>query len=145
MFSVVAAESSIQLICQPPPSAMAVLCERQLLMRVFSNIIGNAIKFTPSEGSVSIAAKSEDGQIRFSVRDTGPGVPAEDLPHLFDRYWQQKESDRRGSGLGLYIAKGIVEAHGGRISAESRPGEGTTIEFTLPEYAGGEAWASPVP
>jgi signal transduction histidine kinase len=73
----------------------------------------------------------------FAVADTGPGIPADALEHLFDRYWQARRSDRRGVGLGLAIAKGIVEAHGGRISVHSRPGEGSTFCVSLPVHTAG--------
>lgn len=136
MFSNAATEKSLRLVHCTPSSSFAVLCERNLILRVFSNLIGNAIKFTPNDGSVSVEAERIAGEIQFSVKDTGPGIPADHLPHVFDRYWQQKDSDRRGSGLGLYIAKGIVEAHGGRIWVESTLEKGTTFHFTLPVSQG---------
>jgi signal transduction histidine kinase len=133
MFSIAAAEKSIGL-SRHTRSPVTVLCERDLLLRVFSNLIGNAIKFTPTGGAISVSAETLSGQVHFSVKDSGPGIPADHLAHIFDRYWQQKDSDRRGSGLGLYIAKGIVEAHGGRIWAESKLGEGSTMHFALPAH-----------
>lgn len=132
MLGPLAADKSIQLRSQGPPSSLAVLCERDLILRVLSNLVGNAIKFSPSSGSVFVAARERTGQVEFFVKDSGPGIPQEHLPHIFDRYWQQKDNDRRGSGLGLYIAKGIVEAHGGRIWIETAPRQGTAIHFTLP-------------
>ncbi|HVZ76917.1 MAG TPA: PAS domain-containing sensor histidine kinase [Gemmatimonadaceae bacterium] len=99
--------------------------------QVLSNVVGNAIKFTPTSGRVSIAAVPRESDVLVSVVDTGPGIPPEDLPHVFDRYWQ---SSRRfgGAGLGLPIAKAIVEAHGGTIWAENASGGGALICFTLP-------------
>jgi len=132
MLGPIAADKSIQLRPQLPPSPLAVLCERDLILRVLSNLVSNAIKFSPSGASVFVVAKERGGQVQFSVKDSGPGIPDEHLPHIFDRYWQQKDNDRRGSGLGLYIAKGIVEAHGGRIWIETAPRQGTAIHFTLP-------------
>jgi signal transduction histidine kinase len=132
LFRLLAGEKSIQLLSQVPSSIHAVVCERDLVLRVFSNLIGNAIKFSPEGTPIVVAAKPVPGEVQFSVSDSGPGIPAGHLPHVFDRYWQEKGGDRRGSGLGLYIAKGIVEAHGGRIWLESAPGRGTTIFFTLP-------------
>ncbi|MFL5427877.1 MAG: ATP-binding protein [Myxococcales bacterium] len=132
MLGPIAADKSSELRSQGPPSPVAVLCERDLILRVLSNLVGNAIKFSPSGGSVFVVAKERTGQVQFSVKDSGPGIPDEHLPHIFDRYWQQKDNDRRGSGLGLYIAKGIVEAHGGRIWIETAPGQGTAIHFSLP-------------
>jgi signal transduction histidine kinase len=129
---VIAADKGIRLVAARPPAAGFVSCERSLILRVLSNLIGNAIKFSSDGSSVSIGAEPRTEEVRFSVADTGPGIPAEHLAHAFDRYWQQEGSDRRGSGLGLYIAKGIVDAHGGRIWIESTLGRGTTVNFTLP-------------
>jgi signal transduction histidine kinase len=102
--------------------------------QVVSNLVGNAIKFTPRGGTIVLRASIDDGVVRASVQDTGIGIPAESLPHLFDRFWRGRE-DRRGSGLGLTISKGIVEAHGGRIWVESQVGQGTTVTFELPAKA----------
>ena len=99
--------------------------------QVVSNLVGNAIKFTPRGGEIVLHAALVDERVRVAVRDTGVGIPATSLPHLFDRFWRGRE-DRRGSGLGLTISKGIVEAHGGRIWIESAPGEGTVVTFELP-------------
>jgi signal transduction histidine kinase len=138
MLRVIAADKNIRLVVAPSQDAGLVSCERNLILRVLANLIGNAIKFSSGGSSVSIGAQPEAGHVLFSVADTGPGIPVEHVAHAFERYWQQKGSDRRGSGLGLYIAKGIVEAHGGRIWIESTPGRGTTVRFTLP-IAGAEA------
>jgi signal transduction histidine kinase len=102
------------------------------LMQVFENLIGNAIKFTPAGGRIAVGAAPEDGEVRFWVRDTGGGIAAEDLPHLFDRFWQANKARQHGAGLGLPIVKGIVDAHHGRIWVKSKPGEGTTFSFTIP-------------
>jgi PAS domain S-box-containing protein len=127
-----AAEKGLTLRCTVAgPLPPAPLDSAQLL-RVLSNLAGNAIKFTPAGGTVTVRAELADEMIRFSVSDTGPGIPAEQLPHVFDRYWQGRTGDRRGAGLGLAIAKGIVEAHGGRLSVESAAGRGTTFTFTVP-------------
>jgi signal transduction histidine kinase len=110
-----------------------VLADRDRLLQVFSNLIGNALKFTPEGGRVRIRAESEgEGLVRFSVADTGPGIPAESIPHLFEPFWQARERATLGTGLGLSIARGIVEAHGGRISVASTAGEGSTFVFTVP-------------
>lgn len=115
----------------------AVLADRDRLLQVFSNLVGNGLKFTPEGGRVRIRAEpGAEGMVRFSVDDTGPGIPAESLPHLFELFWQAR--DRRaslGTGLGLSIARGIVESHGGSISVESTPGEGSTFTFTVPVAA----------
>jgi signal transduction histidine kinase len=99
---------------------------------VLTNLVANALRYTPRGGAVTLAARPEPGddRVRLSVHDTGSGIPAEVLPHVFDRFWKSPES--RGSGLGLAIAKNLVGAHGGEIGAESEPGRGTTISLTLP-------------
>ena len=109
-----------------------VLSDRDRILQVFANLIGNAIKFTPKGGEITIRAESAGTQMRFGVCDTGPGIPPEHLPHVFDRYWQAKSTAKLGTGLGLSIAKGIVEAHGGQIWVESEPGKGASFIFTLP-------------
>jgi light-regulated signal transduction histidine kinase (bacteriophytochrome) len=98
--------------------------------RVLSNLLGNAIKFTPEGGTITVRAERHDGELIVAVSDTGPGIPADELPHLFERYWQARPARHLGTGLGLYIAKGIVEAHGGRIWAESPAG--ARLIFALP-------------
>jgi signal transduction histidine kinase len=99
--------------------------------QVFSNLIGNAIKFTPAGGTISLRADAADGKVWFSVTDTGPGMTAEQVENVFKSFWQAKKTDSRGIGLGLTIAKGIVEAHGGTIGVNSEVGVGTTFWFGL--------------
>jgi PAS domain S-box-containing protein len=113
-----------------------VIADAARVQQVLSNLVGNAVKFTPRAGTITVCAERIDGEVRFSVIDTGPGIPAEQLPHIFGRFWQAKTSDRRGIGLGLAIAKGIVEAHNGRIWVESSVGLGSTFYFTLPTANG---------
>jgi len=100
--------------------------------QVLANLLGNAIKFTPDGGVIRVSAYPQESGVVVSVVDTGPGIPPENLPRIFDRFWQGREAWRAGSGLGLSIAKGIVEAHGGRIWAESQPGKGSSFFFTVP-------------
>jgi PAS domain S-box-containing protein len=109
-----------------------VLADRDRVLQVFANLLGNAARFTPSDGEIRIGAELKDGAVEFRVRDTGTGIPPEDLRHIFDRFWQARRSGRRGIGLGLAIVKGIVEAHGGRVRVDSEPGTGSTFYFTLP-------------
>jgi signal transduction histidine kinase len=109
-----------------------VLADRERIVQVLSNLVGNALKFTPRGGTVGIRAEPKGHDVCFSVRDSGIGVPAEHLPHLFDRFWQARQHRRAGAGLGLYIVKGIVEAHGGTITVDSAPQAGTTFSFTVP-------------
>jgi signal transduction histidine kinase len=108
-----------------------VLADGARLQQVFANLLGNALKFTPPGGTITLRAKTTADVATFSVTDTGPGIAAADLPYLFERLWQAKSTAKLGTGLGLFIVKGIVESHGGRVWAESVVGEGTTFSFTL--------------
>ncbi|WP_339438141.1 ATP-binding protein [Pseudomonas sp. EA_15y_Pfl1_P104] len=114
-------------------SGLLINGDPERLFQVLSNLIGNAIKFTPRQGNIGISAMSTDDAIVFSVRDSGEGIAPEHLPHVFDRYWTQAENNPTGSGLGLYITQGIVQAHGGRIVAESELGRGSEFRFTVPK------------
>jgi light-regulated signal transduction histidine kinase (bacteriophytochrome) len=114
----------------------AVRCDRDRILQVLSNIVGNAVKFTPNGGLVTMSAEVTPREIRFVVSDSGSGIPAEHLEFVFDRFWQARRTERLGTGLGLAIAKGIVEAHGGRIWAESKLGNGSIFRFTLPAAVG---------
>jgi signal transduction histidine kinase len=112
---------------------LSALCDRERVVQVLSNLIGNAIKFAPLGSLVRIAAQPWGDMVRISVADAGPGIAPELLPRIFDRYWHTRSSDNRhGAGLGLYIAKGIVEGHGGRIWVDSMLRHGSTFHFTLP-------------
>jgi signal transduction histidine kinase len=102
------------------------------LLQILENLVGNAIKFTGAGGVIRIGAARRDADVLFWVSDTGAGIADANLPHVFDRFWQVSKGGRRGAGLGLPIAKGLVEAHGGRIWVESTLGRGTTFSFTLP-------------
>ena len=127
-----AAAKRISLVTMLPPALPPVAADRERVLQVFSNLGGNALKFTPEDGRVEIRATGRDTVVEFAVRDTGPGITSEELPHVFDRFWQRSKAGRAGVGLGLAIAQGIVEAHGGRISVESNPGGGSSFMFTLP-------------
>jgi PAS domain S-box-containing protein len=108
--------------------------DRNRLLRVFDNLIGNALKFTKEGGHITVAATASDHEVVFSVADTGAGIPPESLPHVFDRFWQAAgRASRLGAGLGLPITRGIVEAHNGRIWVKSTVGGGSTFYFTIPE------------
>jgi len=115
-----------------PLSLPEVVVDAHRIGQVVSNLIGNAIKFTPQEGAIRVSACQRDHQIVVSVTDTGPGIPQEHLQKIFDRFWQAPGTKYKGSGLGLSIAKGIVQAHGGAIWAESQSGKGSSFFFTLP-------------
>jgi PAS domain S-box-containing protein len=122
---------AIALSLTAPDELPEVWTDRERVLQVFENLIANAIKFTPPGGRVELGGKHDDGQVQFWVSDTGVGISAENLPHLFDRFWQVNRGDRRGAGLGLAIVKGIVASLGGRVWVESRPGAGSTFHFTL--------------
>ncbi|MFT3766394.1 MAG: GAF domain-containing protein [Minicystis sp.] len=128
---------ALGLTAHVPEGLPPVVCDRDRILQVLSNLIGNALKFT-KKGEVRVSARAADGEVVFAVTDTGPGIREEELPHVFDRFWQARETAHKGSGLGLFIVKGIVEAHRGRVWAESRVGTGTTFFFALP-VAGGRA------
>ena len=127
-----AASSSIDVALDTSDEHPPVMADPHRVHQVFSNLIGNAVKFTPRGGRVVIRCNPVQGAMQFEVRDTGPGIAAEHLPHIFGQFWQANRRDHRGIGLGLAIAKGIVEAHGGKIWVESEPGEGSSFFFTLP-------------
>jgi signal transduction histidine kinase len=132
MLRSVASASALELVLDAPNDLPRVTADAHRVQQVLSNLIGNAIKFTPKGGRITVSAVSEDREVRVEVCDTGAGIPADQLPHIFGQFWQATRGDRRGIGLGLAIAKGIVEAHAGRIWVESSEGEGSSFFFTLP-------------
>ena len=132
MYAGLAAEREVALWVDSPPEVPDVRADRARLLQVLSNLVGNALKFTPAGGEVHVGAEAAGEAVRFWVSDTGRGIDPEHLPHLFERFWQARRGDRQGLGLGLSIAKAIVDAHGGRIWAESTSGAGSTFSFTLP-------------
>lgn len=133
IFRAQAAVASVSIDYEADEPLPPVYADRHRVMQVMSNLIGNSMKFTPPGGRIEVRAKQlEDQEVLFSIGDTGPGIPKEHLRHIFSPYWQSKRAERLGAGLGLPIAKGIVEAHGGRIWVESEPDQGTDFYFTLP-------------
>jgi signal transduction histidine kinase len=128
----------LQVVVELPEELPRVLCDRGRVLQVLGNLLGNAVKFTEAGGRVTVGARVQGGEARLYVRDTGKGIPPEQLAYVFDRYWQAKDSVSRGTGLGLAIAKGLVQAHGGRIEAQSTLGEGSTFSFTLHTVASPE-------
>ena len=131
-----AEQRPVQLVNDGGPLGL-VICDRERVLQVFDNIVGNAIKFSSPGDAVRLAVESSPNECTFAVRDAGPGIPEQQLPLLFDRFWTSpRATGGTGTGLGLAIARGIVEAHGGRIWVESAPGEGTSFFFTLPTPAG---------
>ena len=130
--SELAANASVDLRLELPTALPEVWADRSRLLQVLENLVGNAVKFTGRGGRIIVGATPRPTEVLFWVRDTGVGIPAENLGNVFDRFWQARRHDRRGAGLGLPIAKGIIEAHGGRIWVESETGTGTTFYFTVP-------------
>lgn len=127
-----ASNQGVELEVSFPNTLPQVLCDRDRVLQVFGNLCGNALHITPRGGLISVKARLEEGFVCFSVSDTGPGIPAAQLASVFDRYWQAEPGSGSGVGLGLFIVKGIVEAHGGKVWAESPEGQGATFSFTLP-------------
>lgn len=114
------------------PHGLRLLCDPTRMFQALANLLDNAIRHSPEGGRVVVEARTDQAQVCFSVSDAGPGISDDELPHVFDRFWQGRRQNRAGAGLGLTIVKGVVEAHGGRIWAESRPGQGATFLFTVP-------------
>ena len=123
---------SIDLGCEFGDATPPVLADRERVLQVLGNLVGNALKFTPEGGQIHIRAHAEGGFVRFSVTDTGEGIDRDALPHVFDRFWQARHARSSGAGLGLAIVRGIVQAHGGEVWVDSTPGAGSTFYFTLP-------------
>lgn len=132
MFQPLAKQKDIRLqidLANPPVLAFF---DRERVLRVISNLVGNAIKFSPRHGKVSIRVRSDQQFVHISVNDSGPGIPEKQIPQLFDRYWQANKTADQGAGVGLAVAKAIVVAHGGTIGVDCLPGNGSTFTFTLP-------------
>jgi signal transduction histidine kinase len=136
-FAATAADGDISYAADAPDRTATVSCDAGRVMQIFGNLVGNAVRFTPKGGSITISASAAGEHVQFAVRDTGPGIVPEHLAHIFERYWQAENSAQKGRGLGLYIARQLVEAQGGRIWAESRLAAGTTFFFTLPRVKPG--------
>ena len=130
-------QAGLTLDADLPSTLPVVNADPERIGQVLSNLVGNAIKFTPSGGRITVSAVERDGAVEIAVSDTGTGISGDHLPHIFDRYWQSGESNirTRGAGLGLPIARGIVEAHGGRMWVRSESGKGSTFVFTVPVRA----------
>lgn len=127
-------EKCIRASVEISPNLPMITCDADRMKQVLVNLLSNAIKFSPALGVVVVGAFENPLGIEFSVSDKGPGIPRESLTHIFDRYWQAKETAKSGTGLGLSIAKGIVESHRGRIWVDSVLGKGTVFHFTLPAH-----------
>jgi signal transduction histidine kinase len=125
-----------------PADLPALSADRERVHQVLFNLVDNAVRFTPDGGSVTISARRRNGSVEVAVADTGAGIAAEHLPRVFERFYRADAARTRGeggTGIGLAIARSVVEAHGGRISAESEPGHGSVFTFDLPSADGGSA------
>jgi PAS domain S-box-containing protein len=125
--------AGIQIVRDLELESLELVCDRHRIVQVFGNLLGNAIKFCRAGDTISVRCAIGDGHARFVIADTGPGIATAALPHIFEAYWTERGHGRKqGTGLGLFISKAIVEAHGGRLDVESEPGRGTTFTVTLP-------------
>jgi signal transduction histidine kinase len=131
-----ATEKGVTLVFVSEAENVAIRCDRQRILQMLSNLLGNALKFCSRGDRVAVRVRREGGEVRLEVADTGPGIPPADQAHIFDAYWSSERRGNKGNGLGLFIAKGIVTAHGGRIWIDSEPGEGSTFVVSLPAIAG---------
>ena len=131
LFQVRAIEDQVELTATAEPGAL-VMADRERILQVLSNLVANALKFTPHGGKIAVTGRRDGDRIRFEVSDTGPGIPGDQLARVFERYWQARSSPRGSLGLGLYICKQLVTAHRGEIGVRSKLGDGTTFWFTLP-------------
>lgn len=134
VFGAVASSKEIHLVPRVQHAGLAIRADRERVLQLLSNLLGNALKFAPQGSEVGLTVERRQEAVCFAISDAGPGIQAEHLQHIFDRFWKRETEGRKGTGLGLFIAKGIIEAHGGQISVESVPGRGTTFYFTLPKY-----------
>jgi signal transduction histidine kinase len=132
LFAPVVSSKSFSMIIHTSPGPIFADLDRDRILQVLSNLIGNSLKFTPNGGAIELSAWKQENQVEISVTDNGPGIPDQAKVQIFERFSQLKMNDRSGLGLGLFIAKWIVEAHKGRIWVTSDPGQGSTFSFTLP-------------
>jgi len=139
VLDLLAAEKQINLAFDVQTEGLAVRCDRERVIQILSNLIGNSIKFTPVGGTVTVTARDTGVHAVFIVSDTGPGIAPASRARVFDRFWQADDSAQKGRGLGLYIVKGLVEAQGGTIQALDGDGRGATFSFTLPLASAAEA------
>lgn len=135
-FQAAARLHAIELTCEIAQSAELIWFDPGRILQVLTNLVGNALKFTPTGGRITVRVESMAEEVRFTVSDTGEGIPVDQLTQIFERFFQTRKHDRRGLGLGLFIVKSIVQAHHGRVWAESTPGQGSRFIFTLPRRPG---------
>ena len=145
-FYLMAQAKEVKLTYQPPAGDLAIALDANRMERVIDNLVSNAIKYTPAGGEVRVTVGHENGQVLIRVSDTGLGIPAEDLPHLFDAFYRVKLEthwQKEGTGLGLSVVKAVVEQHGGEVAVESELGKGSTFTVKLPSPPGAATPQSP--
>jgi signal transduction histidine kinase len=135
LFQPQAAAKGVRLECRVTEDLTPVAGDRHRVLQVLQNLVSNALKFVPAGGAITVSVEWQDDVVRVNVADTGAGIADDDLTKVFDRFWRADRRDGGGVGLGLAVAKGIVEAHGGTIGARSQLGTGSVFYFTLPVYA----------
>jgi signal transduction histidine kinase len=143
LFELPAQAQGIDIVVSAPAALRPLYGDRERLLQVLWNLIGNALQFTRSGGCITLGARAADDAICCWVRDTGSGIPAEHLPHLFDAFWQADPDATSGAGLGLSIVRTVIEAHGGHVRVESEAGQGSTFEFAVPAVAEPELASAP--
>ena len=131
-FAPIAQQKGIDLTVGIADELPAVAVDRERIVQVLGNLVANAIKFTPASGVVRASVEHARDGVEFAISDSGAGISADVMTHIFDRYWHAKKNNGAGHGLGLSIAKGIVEAHGSALRVTSETGRGSTFAFTLP-------------
>ena len=136
-FKSAAEAKELSLELDAAPTGVSAMFDHDRVVQVLGNLVSNAVKFTPKGGKISLRLETAEGEVKLTVADTGPGIPADKLEAIFERFTQLLESDRRGLGLGLYISKCLVKAQRGRIWAVSTLGTGSAFSFTLPLAGGG--------
>jgi PAS domain S-box-containing protein len=151
MFTPVAADRGVELLVESAGGLARIDVDPYRLQQVLSNLLGNAMKFTPAGGRVVLSARLTSQEraegrpaVYFAVSDTGPGILPEELPHIFDWFWRSPRGGRRGAGLGLGIAKRLIEAHGGQLTVVSVPGQGATFWFSVPAMDAAEDFVEPI-
>ena len=128
----IASQRGQSIVCEVPAGLPPICGDHDRILQLFGNLLGNAVKFTPDGGRILVTARRDGSVIEYSVKDNGPGIPERDLPHVFERYWQAKKTAHLGAGLGLAIARGIAESHGGSVSVANSADGGAVFSFTIP-------------